>query len=63
MLRVPDVLSLLQISRRTLFAYIADGLPVHRLSVRVIRFDQDEVLEWARNRCSDRERGDGSSAA
>jgi len=54
MLRVEDVLALLQVSRRTLWSYMAAGLPVHRLSARVIRFDQEEVLEWARSRWSDR---------
>jgi len=43
---------MLRISRGTLFRYIDQGLPVHRLSRRVIRFDQAEVNAWVRNRCS-----------
>jgi len=53
MLKTFDVMRILRISRGTLFRYIDAGLPVHRLSPRVIRFDADEVQAWVRNRCSD----------
>jgi predicted DNA-binding transcriptional regulator AlpA len=43
--------NVLGISRRTMFNYIDRGLPVHRLSARVMRFDLAEVEEWVRSRC------------
>lgn len=52
-----EAIAHLQISRRTLNKWMAeDALPHHRVG-QVLRFDQDEVDAWLRNRCSVRAAG------
>ena len=63
LLKLDDVVAMLGVSRTTVFAYLQQGLPVHRLSARVLRFDQAEVLAWVRNRCSDPAPGQGEDVA
>lgn len=48
-------------SRTTLQSWIDHGLPVHNITARARRFDQAEVDEWVRSRCSDPGAGDAAA--
>ena len=50
LLKTVEVMRLLRVSRNTLFRYIDQGLPVHRLSARALRFDAAEVEAWVRGK-------------
>ena len=52
-LTTKQIAARLQVSRATLYRYLADGLPSHQAGGKKgdRRYDPDEVDEWIRSRC------------
>jgi excisionase family DNA binding protein len=46
LMNVTQLCKQLGISRQTAFVLIKDGMPVVRLSERIIRFEWDDVQKW-----------------
>lgn len=42
----------LNVSRKTIFNYMKNGMPCIRLSVRTLRFDYDDVVDWLKRKAS-----------
>lgn len=49
-----EMAELLNVNVKTLSRYRKDGLPFLQLSDRIIRYDEEKVMEWIRKRSEEK---------
>lgn len=49
---VKELQDRLNVSRKTVFDLMKEGMPNIRISERILRFDPDEVMNWLKNKAS-----------